>query len=264
MKKYIETAKVTFKSQIVYRFDVMISIVLSILRIVLAFVMWSVLFKGKNYIAGFTFNMMITYYIAVSFFSKLDKSDSIVWQLSSEIREGQFSKYLVKPVNPLAYFICQSLSKTAFILIIDAVVTSIFGIVFNKYIAISLNMEALLCALLISFLGLMFLVLMNYFIGILSFKFVDIGALNMIKNTVFELVTGTFIPLILFPAWIQNGMKLLPFYYVYYYPAMLVIKGKMEMLPLAFAVLITWNLLLLGVISRTYRTLRKKYEGVGV
>ena len=264
MKKYIEIAKIAFKSEIAYKFDVVVGILLSILRIVLAFVLWSALFKDTDTIAGFTFNMMIAYYIFVSFFSKLDKSDSIVWQLSGEIREGMFSKYLVRPVNPLWYFISVSFSKTAFVFFIDAVITLLFGIVFYRYMSFSLNLQVLLCALLISMLGLIFLVFLNYFIAILSFKFIDISSFNIIKNTVFEFITGTFIPLALFPIWIQDSMRLFPFYYVYYYPSMLIINSDTKLIPLAFTVLISWNLFMLAVICITYKMLRKKYEGVGI
>jgi ABC-2 type transport system permease protein len=264
MKKYIETAKITFKSEIAYKFNVIIGICLSVLRIILAFVLWSALFKETSKIAGFTFNMMITYYILVSFFSKLDKSDSIVWQLSSEIREGQFSKYLVRPVNPLWYFISLSFSKTAFVFFIDAIITALFAVVFYQYISISLNPQVLLCALLISILGLTFLAFLNYFIAILSFKFLDISSFNIIKNTMFEFITGAFIPLALFPIWIQDCMRLFPFYYVYYYPSMLIINGDTKLIPLAFTVLVSWNLFILAVIFFSYKILRRKYEGVGI
>lgn len=264
MKKYFEIAKITFKAELAYRFDVIIGILLSVCRILLSFILWSAFFKGKDTIAGFSFNMMITYYIFISFFSKLDMSESIVNQLSNEIRQGKFSKYLVQPVKPLWYFISSTCAKTVFIFCISSTVTIVFALIFNKYLSFNTSLLMILTAFFINILGLIFLMLLNYFIGILSFKFCDIWAFNMIKNTIFEFITGTFIPLSLFPLWVQSGMRLFPFYYIYYYPSNMIVTGNNQNVLLAITILISWNLFMFIVIHLTYKALRKKYEGVGI
>lgn len=264
MKKYFEIGKITFKTELAYRFDVLIGILLSICRIILSFILWSAFFKGKDTIGGFSFNMMITYYIVTSFFSKLDMSESIVNQLSNEIRQGKFSKYLIQPIKPMWYFISSTCAKTIFIFCISSVFTVIFALVFNEYLSFNTSIPMILTAFLINILGLIFLMLLNYFIGILSFKFYDISAFNMIKSSIFEFITGTFIPLALFPTWVQEGMKLFPFYYIYYYPSIMIVNGDNRNVILAIVVLMSWNLFMFGVINVTYKILRKKYEGVGI
>lgn len=264
MKKYIEIGKITFKAELAYRFDVFVGILLSIFRILLSFILWSALFQGKSEIGGFTLNMMVTYYIVISFFSKLDTSEGVVNQLSSEIRQGKFSKYLVQPLKPLCYFVSSNYAKTVFIFFISGFVTVIFFLVFNKYLVFNTSFFMVLIALLINLLGLNFLMLLNYFIGILSFKFYDISAFNMIKQSIFEFICGTFIPLALFPEWIQGCMKLFPFYYIYYYPAAMLVTGDNNENFLAIAVLIFWNIFMFSVIKVVYKILRRKFEGVGV
>lgn len=264
MKKYIEIVKITFKAELAYRFDVFVGILLSIFRILLSFILWSALFQGKTEIGGFTFNMMVTYYIVISFFSKLDTSEGIVNQLSSEIRQGKFSKYLVQPLKPLGYFICSNYAKTLFIFFISGFVTVLFFLIFNKYLVFNTSFFMMLIALLINLLGLNFLMILNYFIGILSFKFYDMSAFNMIKQSIFEFICGNFIPLALFPEWIQGCMKLYPFYYIYYYPAAMLVTGDNKEIFLAIAVLIFWNIFMFAVIKVAYKILRRKFEGVGV
>lgn len=264
MKKYFEIGKITFKAELAYRFDVIMGILLAVCRIILSFILWSALFKGKDTIGGFSFNMMITYYIVSSFFSKLDMSESIVNQLSYEIRTGKFSKYLIQPVKPLGYFISVTCAKTIFIFCISSAVTIVLAFVFRKYLSFNSRMSMILTAFFINILGLIFLMLLNYFIGILSFKFYDIGAFNMIKNNIFEFITGTFIPLSLFPIWVESNMKLFPFYYIYYYPSTMIVTGDNGNVLSAITVLLSWNLFMAAAIKITYKVLRKKYEGVGI
>lgn len=264
MRKYIEIGKITFKAELAYRFDVFVGILLSIFRILLSFILWSALFQGKSEIGGFTFNMMVTYYIIISFFSTLDTSEGIVGQLSSEIRQGKFSKYLVQPLKSLGYFISCNYARTLFIFFISGFVTGVFFLIFNEYLVLNTSFTMVLVAVFINLLGLNFLMLLNYFIGILSFKFYDISAFNMIKQSIFEFITGTFIPLALFPSWVQGSMKLFPFYYIYYYPAAMIVTGNNNEVFLAITILISWNILMFAVIQITYKRLRKKFEGVGI
>ena len=86
----------------------------------------------------------------------------------------------------------------------------------------------------------------------------------MIKQSIFEFICGTFIPLALFPEWIQGCMKLFPFYYIYYYPAAMLVTGNNNENFFAITVLIFWNIFMLAVIKVTYKILRRKFEGVGI
>ncbi|HEY5561514.1 MAG TPA: ABC-2 family transporter protein [Clostridiaceae bacterium] len=264
MKKYFEVVIITFKAQIAYRFDVFIGVIVSFLRVILAYIMWSAIFLDKKEVGTFTLSMMITYYIASSFLKRLDCSDSILWQLSGEIREGQFTKYLLKPIEPIWYFVASSFSKTVFILGINLFAACICTLIFHNYFVLTVNLHLLFWGMGINILGLVFLVLFSYSIAILSLKFIDIGPLNMIRNNIVEFLTGTLIPLSLLPIWIQNAMKLFPFYYIYYLPVMLFIGRKEEEIPVALATLLFWNMLILFVDLKLYKGLIKSYEGVGI
>ena len=108
------------------------------------------------------------------------------------------------------------------------------------------------------------MVQLNYFLGILTLKYQEIGTFLMIKNNLIALVTGTIIPLALFPEAFVKGMRLLPFYYVTYLPSML-LTGRcgQEALP-GLIVLLLWCLALQTVVANTWKKYRIKYDGVGI
>lgn len=264
MKKYLEVANITLKQQIAYRFDIAFGVVLSFLRIILAFILWGILFKDRNEIAGFTYKMMITYYIVMSFLKRLDTTDSIVRQLSVEIREGMFTKYLTRPINPFWFFTFSTYSKSLFIFGINLAATIMYILVFKQYIILHTNFYACLSAIVIFLLGINFLISLNYFIAVLSFKFIDIDAFNMIKNNFMEFLMGALIPLGIMPIWLQAIMKYFPFYYVYYLPARLFMNLGGSEVPMAILVLISWNLAMYFLMNKVYKTLLIRYEGVGL
>ena len=86
----------------------------------------------------------------------------------------------------------------------------------------------------------------------------------MIKNNLIALVTGTIIPLALFPETFVRGMRLLPFYYITYLPSMLLTGRCAGEALTGLFVLLLWCLALQAVIAVTWKNYRIKYDGVGI
>jgi len=264
MKKYIETAKVLFKAQIAYRFDTIISMVFTISKIVLAYVLWGAIFSTKNTVAGFTFDTMISYYIIGSFISQLDQSGSTGGQIGVEIMRGQFSKYIVRPMNVFGYFASQTLGKSAFLLIFNLIAAIVWVFVFRIDFIITNNIITILSTLIICALGLLLMMQLNFYIGILAFKFHEVWLFRMIKDNVMQFATGSLIPLTILPILVQDIMRFFPFYYVIYLPSMLFMGKKEEEIVIALVSLTLWNLGFWVLNKVTYNKLRTNYDGVGI
>lgn len=264
MRKYIETAKIQFKTQLVYRFDIITNIVFTISKILLAYILWGAIFGKHSVISGFTFNSMISYYIISSFISQLDKSGNMGYQIAEEIKNGRFSKYLVKPINILGYFTSQVTGTLAFFVSLNLVAAVIWIFVFNIDFVIIGDIKIIISALTLIIFGLFFMVQLNYFIGILAFKFIDIELFIMIKENLVDFFTGTLIPLALLPISIVKYMEILPFYYITYLPSMILLGKNTDEISRGIIILICWNFFFLILNKITFNRLKNKYEGVGI
>lgn len=264
MKAYIETAKVLFKSQLAYRFDTLLSMVFTVSKIILAYVLWGAIFESRELVAGFTFHSMISYYIISSFFSQLDQSSGTGRQISDEIRDGLFSKYMVRPINIFGYFSAQTAGVSAYLLGFNLLAALVWVVIFRIQLAITGELALLLAALGLLLLGLIFMMQLNFYIGILAFKFLETGVFMMIKDNILQFVTGTLIPLTIIPAPIVAVMQYFPFYYVTYLPTMLALGRKQEEILLGVIVLVAWNLAMALINTWTWQRLRTKYDGVGI
>lgn len=264
MKKYFEAAKIMFKTQMAYRFNIITSVIFTISKILLAYVLWGAIFGKQSVISGFTFNAMLSYYIISSFLSQLDQSSTIGWQISEEIRNGSFSKYILRPMGIFRYFTAQTAGTAAFLLSFNLIAAMVWVFIFHINFTITSNLQILSAVLFLTFLGLLFLLQLNYFIGILTFKFLDIGIFMMIKDNIVQFVTGALIPLTLLPPEIVKVMTFFPFYYISYLPSMLLLgRNANEILP-GIAILIVWNIVLGILNSVTYKRLKSIYDGVGI
>ena len=264
MKKYLEIAKIHFKMQLIYRFDTMVSIVFTISKIILAYLLWGGIFHNRDIVSGFTFNEMISYYVISAFMAQLDQSSSIGGQISQQIRDGQFSKYMIKPIHIFGYFTFQTVGISVFLLFFNFIAAVLWIFVFQMEFIITREVTLILSGIIMCMLGLLFMVQLNFFIGILAFKFIDTSIFMMIKDNVVQFVTGSLIPLMLLPSFALHIMRCFPFYYIIYVPTMLFLGKNQNEIFTGIVILLLWNLCFVPLNSISYNKLRNKYDGVGI
>ena len=264
MKKYLETAKVLFKAQLNYRFEIVANMLFTVTKILFAYVLWGAVFGTRDVVAGFTFNAMLSYYIISSFVSQLDMSDSMGSEISGRIRSGTFSKYMVIPVSVSGYFGSQTFGASAFYLSFNLLSAVIWILAFRVKLLVTADPYLICMAILICALGLIFMIQLNFLLGILTFKFHDIWLFLMIKYSILSFATGTMLPLSLLPQGMVALMRYLPFYYVTYLPSMLLIGRAGGEAATGFWVMLAWVAVFIPINLWTYRRLRIRYDGVGI
>jgi ABC-2 type transport system permease protein len=222
------------------------------------------IFRERDLVADLTFHGMLSYYIVSSFLSQLEMSGGISGEISARIRNGTFSNYMVMPVSIEGYFAAMEVGVVLFYLCFDLLAAVVWVFVFRIQFVFAKSAVMLACALLMTVLGLFFMVQLNCFLGILTLKYEEISTFLMIKDNLVSLVTGSIVPLALFPERVVGIMRLLPFYYVTYLPSMLFTGRCAEEAVRGLVVLGLWCVLMQWAIVVTWRKYRVKYDGVGV
>ncbi len=264
-RKYWAVATVLFKAQLIYRFDVAMTALATVGRVLFAWILWGAIFSGRDTVGGFTFQAMLSYYLVSSFLATLEMSSGVSSEVSARIREGTFSRFMVIPTHPLPHFVAQNFGAAAYYAVFAVLATVLSGVLFGVRLTLWQSAGSLLCALAMIPLGLVFMVSYQFFIGVLAFKFQDIGFFWHLQSNVIAFATGTLFPLTLLPVPVISALRLLPFHYVTYMPAML-LTGQATAREGLFglAVLAVWSAAMLVISRSTYHRLRVKYEGVGI
>jgi len=262
--KYWEIAKIHMKTQLVWRVDVVFQMIFTICKILFAYLLWHMIFTGKDKVMGFSFAAMMSYYLISSFLSQLDMSQGISEEISQRIRNGTFSKYLILPIRVEGYFLAMELGMVLFYLVFVLAAGVVWVEIFQIHFLFTSSLFVVAGALLIIIEGMIFMVLLNFYFGLLTLKYQGIGTFLMIKNNLIALITGTLIPLALFPNEILLLMKLFPFYYITYLPSMLLIGYCENELMRGIFILLLWCIVLQIIIWHTWNRYRKAYDGVGI
>ena len=182
MKKYLEVAKVYLKVKLMWRADLIFGFISIVMKIIFASLLWGVIFRDKETVAGFMQNSMMAYYLLSAFFTQIDISEKISGDITLGIRNGTFTKYMAVPMDTDKYFLAMEAGSILPHIVLDVAAIFLIGLVFGIKIDITSDVAIILCALLIAFLGLLFMAQLSYFLGILTFRFEEISTFLMIKH----------------------------------------------------------------------------------
>ena len=264
MRKYRHIAQIQFKAQIIYRFDVAMTVVENIGKVLFAWLIWGAIFQTRDEVTGFTFGTMLLYYILTSFITSLDLSYGISWEVSSGIRGGTFSKFLVIPTYPFLHFLAGNIGKMGYYLLFIIPTTIVSYLLFGGSLQFG-GMSSILLGIVLICLGLLFMSTYHYFIGLMAFKFQDIGLFLHVQGTVVFFSQGAMLPLTLLPDAALQVIRFLPFPHVVFTPIML-LMGQLDIREgiWALVILLGWQVLMTLIVERTYQRLRVKYDGVGI
>ena len=263
LKKYTAVFKTSFKESLAYRFDAFTSAAFSFVKIYLAYLLWQAIFSGKETIDGYTFPMMLTYYIIITFIIRLSRSESIIWETSEEVRNGSFTKFITRPLSHFSYCLARSASKSTFALIVDTLAFIIWITIFHDNFYIPNNPMVILYCILFIILGLYTMMQIHYMIGLISFKTIDIAGPYFFFNNFIDFMSGSFIPLMLLPDAIEKVLAYTPFYYILYFPASLYLEQGLDKVPYAVIVIFSWNIVLMAMRKIMFKRMLALYEGVG-
>ncbi len=264
MRKIAEVFRLSFKMQIIWRFDVAMTMLATISRIFAAWIVWNAIFQGKEMVAGFTLQTMLTYYIVSSFLSSLDMSPQVSWEISDLIRAGRFSGHMVVPINPLVFFGSMVAGESAFHMAFSLIAAAVCSMLFGVRLTLATEAALVLPALLLVILGLGFMVCLHFLIGISALKYPAVQTPLRVSESLILFATGAMVPLALLPEGVQAVLRALPFYYVTYLPTMLLMGQRKSEAWQGVLLLLCWTAAIFALGQWAYNRFRIKYDGVGI
>ena len=265
MRKYMAVAKILFKAQMAYRFDVIMTAVSTIWRVVFAWILWNAIYAHHDIVGGFTLQAMLSYYVINSFLATMDMSGGVSGEVSSRIKEGTYTKFMVIPSNPQLHFLSQTVGASLFYGLFAVLAAVLCAFVFRINLVFTTDPIQILVAVAVFLLGTVFMNSFQFFVGIWAFKFQDISFLLYTFPAIIQFFKGEFVPLTLLPTALTDALHFFPFTHISFTPTMLLMGtvGLSEGL-FGLAVLAVWTLIMMIVSELTYKRLRTKFEGVGI
>jgi len=222
---YVKMISCTFKTRISFRTDYIISTAFSFFAMLLQISIWQALFAARNgkSLAGIGLNDMIAYNIIVTFTSGIS-SCYIMHELNNMVRKGEIAQRLLLPLGFRRHMFFSGISSNIFWTIYSALPPCIIAIIVYGF---NFNIKAEnLCLYIISAI-LAFLInfCFGFIMGLTVFWFKNAFFLSWMTGAFMSLFSGSFVPMWFFPGWLNNVSVYLPFRYILFEPASILL-GK--------------------------------------
>lgn len=223
----------TFKNSLVYRWELIFSILGSILLIAINIVLWSVLYSGDE--------KMIYYMIHYTIISNLIKmfyTKEITTVISDKVRDGSFVMDLIKPKNVFFLTWQSELGKLCNRLLFNGLPVIL---IFIGYLDMKTDITNLFLAIVAIALGHILYFLIYSIIGFLAFFFYEVWPFWRLMDDTIRLLSGAFIPLAILPSPLRRVADIFPFKFLFSFPLELLLNDLNSVKTIYnFAVLSAW------------------------
>src|ERR1035438_5197855 len=124
MKKYWHVINVGIQNNLTYRFNFLARAVFGLIPLIAMLYVWRKIYSGKgagSMVGSYSLAEMISYYLLTTVVDALTAVNEDDWQIAADIKDGNISQFLLKPINDPAYRLCLffsgKISCTAFALV---------------------------------------------------------------------------------------------------------------------------------------------------
>jgi viologen exporter family transport system permease protein len=208
---------------------------------------------------------MIAYLLLVHISRMFSSMPGLSTGIAREIRDGSLKKYLVQPLDMIGYLLSYRMAHKASYIMASALPYGLLFFLCRDFFS-DMNPDALTWLAYATSLLLAFVV--GFFfeacMGMMGFWILEVTSILYIVQTVNFFVSGHMFPLDLLPAPWPEILKALPFSYLAYFPAAVVL-GKIRGADLVqgLAIQLAWSVVLVLFAIWLYRRGLRRYSAFG-
>ncbi len=267
MNKYLQVLNVGIQNTLAYRLNFFFRAAFNLVPLAATIFLWRTIYASKpvdSAVAGYELAQMISYYLVVSIVDALTAVNEDDWQIVAEIRDGQISQFLLKPINYLAYRLV--LFGAGRLVYLMTCLIPLGGFILYHHASFqppSEPMVYLMFSISVVMTGLLQFFL-SYTMALLAFWILEIDTVIFILFAIEYVAGGHLFPLDILPEWISAALVYTPFPYLLYFPVSIFIERTTgDALILGLCLQLFWVLVALAVSQLVWRRGIKKYEAVG-
>src|SRR3954468_17194196 len=143
MRKYWHVIGIGIQNNLTYRFNFLARSVFGLIPLVAVLYVWRAIYAGKEpgqqNVATYSLAQMVSYYLLVTIVDALPAVNEDDWQIAADIKDGNISQFLLKPIDYLVYRLCLFFSGRVTYIAVTAVPLAIFVLCLSKYFVLPPN-----------------------------------------------------------------------------------------------------------------------------
>lgn len=257
--KYAAITHISLHSSFVYRSQVFGGMLFYSLFIYVFFSLWQAIYQGGE-VAGYSLKQVV-WYLCMTELLVFGCRTTVFTQMSDDIKTGAVAYQLNRPYHYVFQLFAQAVGSMLTNLLFFGSLAVVLGLVMVGPLP-GYQLVYLPLGLLSGILGIVINFFLMMTLALLAFYFEENGAFNLVyQKLVFML--GMFIPLEFLPQGIQSIARWLPFPYVAWAPARLLVAFSWDLFWQVLPVQLLWLVLAVLLALMVYRSGIRRVQANG-
>jgi ABC-2 type transport system permease protein len=220
VKKYWHVLNIGVQNNLAYRVNFLFRLVFGFIPLLATIYLWRRIYEGKAGadVGGYSLKEMTSYYLIVTIVDVLTAVSEDDWQIAADIKDGNISQFLVKPIDYLTYRLFLFVSGRAIYLLVSVVPLGLFIFFMRHYFIVPADPWTTACFLLSVLLTGLLQFFISYAMAMLAFWVLEVTTFIFILFAFEYLASGHLFPLDILPPALQHVLDFTPFPYQMYFP----------------------------------------------
>ena len=267
VNKYWHVINIGIQNNLTYRFNFLARSLFGLIPLTAVVLLWRTIYTTKgagSVISSYTLAEMISYYLLVTVVDALTAVNEDDWQIAADIKDGNISQFLLKPVDYLWFRLCLFVAGRITYLAIAVLPLALFFFWLRQYFVLPADGTTLGCFLASLVLTALVQFFLSYTMAMLAFWVLEVSTFIFILYAFEYIASGHLFPLDILPPAIARVLAFTPFPYQLYFPVS-IYMGKVTGAALAQGLLIQLGWVVFGYSLARFAWNRgiKKYAAVG-
>ena len=221
MRKYWHAINIGFQNNLTYRFNFLARTLFGFIPLMAILFLWRKIYEGKGEgaeISTFTLKEMTTYYLIVTIADALTAVNEDDWQIAADIKDGNISQFLLKPVDYLWFRFCLYISGRITYMTVAFVPIALLIFFLRDYFTLPPDGATLGLFVVSLMMTAMLQFFLSYTMAMLAFWVLEVSTFIFIVYAFEYIASGHMFPLDILPATVKEILFLTPFPYQMYLP----------------------------------------------
>ncbi len=267
MRKYLHVFAIGIQNTLVYRVNFLFRAAFGLIPLTGTLFVWRSIYgqKGEGAsVGGYPIVVMVSYYLLVTVVDALTAVAEDDWQIAADIKDGNISQFLLKPLDYLTYRLSLYLSGRVIYTTVAMIPVSLFILYLRAFFLPPTDSPALFGFILSVILAGLLQFFIAYSMALLAFWVLDVSTFIFIQFAFEYIASGHLFPLDLLPPALATALRLTPYPYLCYFPVS-VYLGRIQGPELiqGLAIQAAWVAAGYGLARWMWRRGIRKYSAVG-
>lgn len=267
MNKYWHVINIGIQNTLVYRVNFLFRACFGLIPLMATIYLWRAIYASNPNnpsVAGYTLAGMTSYYLLATIVDALTAVAEDDWQIAADIKDGNISQFLLKPIDYLTYRLCLFGAGRIIYTAVSILPVTLFILVQGRYFVLPPDGGALALFLVSVVLTALLQFFMSYTMALLAFWVLEVSTFIFILFAFEYLAGGHLFPLDILPPAIAQVLNFTPFPYQLFFPVSIYL-GRVSGPELwrGLAIQAFWVAATYGLARIAWRRGIKRYSAVG-